>query len=101
MGFASYKSKFGAVGSTLRYSREYVIHDPYVGSDHLVDLYKFESVIVEDENANAVLKKSGKTAGMQAIQTVKKASEKDFAAGRRSGTPQVNPLTEQLTGCEL
>jgi len=58
VGFASYKSKFEAVGSTLRYSREYVIRDPYIGSDHLADLHKFESVIVEDENANAVLKKS-------------------------------------------
>ena len=58
VGFASYKSKFEAVGSTPRYSREYVIRDPYIGSEHLADLHKFESVIVEDENANAVLKKT-------------------------------------------
>jgi hypothetical protein len=58
VGFASYKSKVEAIGSTLRYSREYVIRDPYVDSDRLADLRKFESVIVEDEYANAVLRKT-------------------------------------------
>lgn len=58
VGFASYSSKVEAAGSTLRYSREYVISDPNIGSDRLSDLRKFESVIAEDEYANAVLKKS-------------------------------------------
>jgi transglutaminase-like putative cysteine protease len=58
VGFASYKSKFESVGSALRYSREYVVRDPYISSDHLADLRKFESMIAEDENANAVLKKT-------------------------------------------
>jgi hypothetical protein len=58
VGFASYSSKVEAAGSTLRYSREYVISDPNIGSDRLSDLRKFESVIADDEYANAVLKKS-------------------------------------------
>jgi Domain of Unknown Function with PDB structure (DUF3857)/Transglutaminase-like superfamily len=57
VGFAKYSSKVEAAGSTLRYSREYVISDPNVGPDRLPDLRKFESVIAEDEYANAVLKK--------------------------------------------
>jgi transglutaminase-like putative cysteine protease len=58
VGFAKYSSKVESTGSTLRYSREYVITDPNVGSDRLGDLRKFENVIAEDEYANAVLKKS-------------------------------------------
>ena len=58
VGFARYSSKVEAVGTTLRYSREYEVVDPNVGSDKLADLEKLESVIANDELANAVLKKS-------------------------------------------
>lgn len=58
VGFASYKSKIEANGSTLHYSREYVVRDPYVGSDRFSDLRKLEGTIGDDEFASAVLKKS-------------------------------------------
>ncbi len=58
VGFAKYSSKIEASGSTLRYSREYIISDPNIGSDRLADLHKFENVIAEDEYASAVLKKA-------------------------------------------
>jgi len=57
VGFARYSSKVEAAGTTLRYSREYVISDPDIGADHLADLHKFENVIAEDEYANAVIKR--------------------------------------------
>jgi hypothetical protein len=58
LGFARYSSKVEAAGTTLRYSREYVITDPDIGTDHLADLHKFENVIAEDEYANAVIKRA-------------------------------------------
>jgi hypothetical protein len=58
VGFATYKSKIEASGSTVRYSREYVVKDPYVGTDKLADLRKLENAIYEDELATAVLKKT-------------------------------------------
>jgi hypothetical protein len=58
VGFAKYSSKVEAVGSTLRYSREYEVRDPNIGTDRLADLHKLENVIAADENANAVLKKA-------------------------------------------
>jgi hypothetical protein len=57
VGFAKYSSKVEAAGAILRYSREYVVSDPNVGTDRMPALRKFESVIAEDEYANAVLKK--------------------------------------------
>jgi len=58
VGFASYKSKIEATGSTLHYTREYVVRDPYTGSDHFSDLRKLEGTIGDDEFASAVLKKA-------------------------------------------
>ena len=58
VGFASYQSKIEAKGSTLRYSREYVVRDPYIGPDHFADLRKLEREIGNDEFASAVLKKA-------------------------------------------
>ncbi|HZM10430.1 MAG TPA: DUF3857 domain-containing protein [Candidatus Limnocylindrales bacterium] len=58
VGFASYKSKVEANGSTLHYTREYVVRDPYIGSDHFSDLRKLEGTIGDDEFASAVLKKT-------------------------------------------
>ena len=58
VGFASYKSKIEAKGSAVRYSREYVVKEPYVGTDKLADLHKLESAIYEDESATVVLKKT-------------------------------------------
>ena len=57
VGFASYTSKIEAKGSTIRYSREYVVKEPYVGIDKLSDLHKLENAIYDDESATAVLKK--------------------------------------------
>ena len=58
VGFASYKSKIEANGSMLHYSREYVVRDPYIGTDHFSDLRKLEGTIGDDEFASAVLKKT-------------------------------------------
>ena len=58
VGFATYKSKIEASGSTVRYSREYVVKEPYVAIDKLGDLHKLENAIYEDEAATAVLKKA-------------------------------------------
>lgn len=58
VGFASYKSKIESVGSTLRYSREYLVKEPLVGTDKLADLHKLENAIYNDESAAAVLKKT-------------------------------------------
>ncbi len=58
VGFASYSSKIEASGSTIRYSREYVVTDPYIGTDKLADLHKLENAIYDDESATAVLKKT-------------------------------------------
>jgi hypothetical protein len=58
VGFATYKSKIEASGSTVRYSREYIVKEPYVGTDKLGDLHKLENAIYEDESATAVLKKT-------------------------------------------
>ena len=57
VGFASYKSKIEANGSTLRYSREYVVRDTDIGADRFPDLRKLEGTIGDDEFGSAVLKK--------------------------------------------
>jgi hypothetical protein len=58
VGFASYTSKIETVGSTIRYSREYVVKEPLVSTDKLADLHKLENAIYDDESATAVLKKT-------------------------------------------
>jgi transglutaminase-like putative cysteine protease len=58
VGFASYKSKIESSGSTIHYSREYVVTDPYIGTERLADLHKLENAIYDDEAATAVLKKT-------------------------------------------
>ncbi len=58
VGFASYTSKIEATGSTIRYSREYVVTDPYIGTEKMADLRKLENAIYADESATAVLKKT-------------------------------------------
>ncbi len=55
MGFASYQSKSEVAGTTLRYSREYVVRDLQVSPERLADLRKFEGTIGADEMASAVL----------------------------------------------
>jgi hypothetical protein len=57
VGFATYRSKIEASGSTVRYSREYVVKEPYVGIEKLADLHKLENAIYDDESATAALKK--------------------------------------------
>jgi len=57
VGFATYRSKIESKGSTIRYWREYIVNDPYIGTDRLADLHKLENAIYEDEAATAVLKK--------------------------------------------
>lgn len=58
VGFAKYSSKVEAKGSTLHYTREYVVTNPNVAFDRLADFHKLENVIALDEYANAVLKKA-------------------------------------------
>jgi hypothetical protein len=58
VGFASYKSKIEANGSTLHYSREYVVREPDIGADRFSDLRKLEGTIGDDEFGSAVLKKA-------------------------------------------
>jgi hypothetical protein len=58
VGFATYSSKVELTGSTLRYSREYVLRESYIGLDRLADLRKLQNAIREDESASAVLKKT-------------------------------------------
>jgi hypothetical protein len=55
MGFASYQSKSEVAGTTLRYSREYVVRDLQVNPEHLADLRRFEGTIGADEMAAVVL----------------------------------------------
>jgi hypothetical protein len=57
VGFASYSSKYESNGNVLRYSREYVVRDPYVPLEKMTDLKRFEERIAQDEFASAVLKK--------------------------------------------
>jgi len=57
VGFASYKSRIEVTGSTIRYSREYVVTDPNIATAKIADLHKLENAIFDDEFATAVLKK--------------------------------------------
>jgi hypothetical protein len=55
--FASYRSEVKVEGSTLRYSREYVVKKLSLDASQYADLQKFEGEINADENRSAVLKK--------------------------------------------
>jgi hypothetical protein len=57
VGFASYTSSFEASGSTVRYSREYIVRDPFIPLEKLSDLRKLEERIGRDESATVVLQK--------------------------------------------
>jgi transglutaminase-like putative cysteine protease len=59
VGFASYKSSISAEGSTIRYSREYVVRHPNVPLEKLDQLRKLEETILRDEGASVVVKKKG------------------------------------------
>lgn len=56
MGFASYQSKIEVAGTTLRYSREYIVHQSSVSPNRFAELRQFEGAIGADENAVVVLK---------------------------------------------
>jgi hypothetical protein len=55
--FASYHSATTAKGNLLHYEREYVVRMVELPAGRAADFRKFESAIVEDERASAVLKK--------------------------------------------
>jgi len=57
VGFASYKSEVKASGSTLHYSREYIVKDVDLGPEKYGDVKKLMGVITADENNSAVLRK--------------------------------------------
>jgi hypothetical protein len=57
-GFASYQSKVEVEGSKVRYSREFVRRDVWIGPEHTEDLRKFLGVIGADEAAVVVLKRT-------------------------------------------
>jgi hypothetical protein len=57
VGFASYRSEVKIDGSTLHYSREYVLKKLDLDPDQYSALKKFEAEVNTDENRSAVLKK--------------------------------------------
>jgi hypothetical protein len=57
VGFASYRSHFEKSATSVRYSREYVVKNPFVGYDKLADLHRLEDAIGNDEFATVVLTK--------------------------------------------
>lgn len=57
VGFASYRSEVKIDGSTLHYSREYVLKKLDLDPDQYSALKKFEAEVNADENRSAVLKK--------------------------------------------
>ncbi len=57
VGFASYRSEVKIDGSTLHYSREYVLKKLALDPDQYSALKKFEAEVNTDENRSAVLKK--------------------------------------------
>jgi hypothetical protein len=58
MGFAMYQSKVEVVGSTLRYSREFVRRNVLIQPDRTEDLRKLQGIIGADEIAAVVLKRA-------------------------------------------
>jgi hypothetical protein len=58
MGFAMYQSKVEVIGSTLRYSREFVRRNVLIQPDRTEDLRKLEGIIGADEVAAVVLKRA-------------------------------------------
>jgi hypothetical protein len=57
VGFASYRSRFEKSGSSVRYWREYVVKNPFIGYDKLADLHRLEDAIGNDEFSTVVLTK--------------------------------------------
>jgi hypothetical protein len=57
VGFASYKSRFEKSSNGVKYWREYVVKNPFVGFDKLAELHKLEDAIGNDEFATVVLMK--------------------------------------------
>ena len=57
MDFASYHAATTAKGSVLHYERDYVAKQVQIPAARAADFRKFESAIVEDEQAAAVLKR--------------------------------------------
>ncbi len=56
-GFASYQSKVEVDGSKVRYTREFIRRDVWIGPEHTEDLRKFLGTIGADEAAVVVLKR--------------------------------------------
>lgn len=57
VGFARYRSRIEAVGSKLRYSREYLVRDITVPTEKFPDWVKLQLTIGADEAAAVVLKR--------------------------------------------
>jgi len=57
-GFASYESRVEVQGSKLRYSREFVRRDVFIGPERTEELRKFLGTIGADEAAVVVLKRT-------------------------------------------
>jgi transglutaminase-like putative cysteine protease len=57
LGFASYKSSSQVKGNVLHYSRTYTVREVTLPADKYADLQKLSSVINNDEQSRAVLKK--------------------------------------------
>jgi len=57
VGFASYKSHFENAGTTIKYTREYIVKDPLVNPEKFADLRRLEDHIGRDEFATVVLTK--------------------------------------------
>ena len=57
VGFASYRSRIEKSANSVKYWREYVVKNPFVGFDKLADLHRLEDAIGNDEFATVVLTK--------------------------------------------
>ena len=57
VGFASYKSHFENAGTTIKYTREYIVKDPLVNPEKFADLRRLEDHSGRDEFATVVLTK--------------------------------------------
>lgn len=57
VGFASYQSAVEAKGSTLHYTRTYIVREIMLSPDRYADVQKLASVIAADEESKAILKK--------------------------------------------
>lgn len=57
VGFAQYESKIEVTGQTLRYTRDYTVHELLVPTSKEPELKRLFSSIYSDERNSAVLKK--------------------------------------------